>query len=239
MINCKHCGVELEPDMDVCPLCKQPVSPNKSTDKPGKKYEPQQKGTTDFETRVMSKNQRKSVWELVSIILVLLVLTTSVINLIISKDISWSEYPVAVCLIIFSYVSSFSFINKKREIQLVMAFVFASVFIFVLDYFTAGQNWAIHLGIPLLFFTNIISVGLFVVFRYSKQHGINLIAYTFLAASLLGICTEVIIDLYKHHEINLVWSLIIVASAIPVAIVLLFMHYRLKRGRDLSRTFHI
>ncbi|WP_224994775.1 DUF6320 domain-containing protein [Cesiribacter sp. SM1] len=187
----------------------------------------------------MSRPQRKAVWELVSIILILLITATSLINYIINKAISWSEYPVVVCLVIFSYVSSFAFLNRKREVQLLCSFVTASALILALDTFTRGDRWALQLGIPLLFFTNIIFIGLSAAFRISRQRGINLIAYSFLAAALLCVCVETITDNYIFNHITLTWSLIVCACVIPVAAVLLFMHFRLKKGRDLNKTFHI
>lgn len=240
MIICNNCGVELEPDMEVCPLCETPVNQEVPVEGAGAlQKRSAQKKTTYFETRNMSSPQRKAVWELVSIILILLIVATSLINYIINQEISWSEYPVAVCLIIFSYVSSFAFLNRKREIQLLCAFVSASILILALDTFTGGNNWALRLGIPLLFSTNIIFIGLLSVFRISRQRGINLIAYSFLAAALLCVCVETITDLYIFNHIRMAWSLIVCACVIPVAAVLLFMHYRMKKGRDLNKTFHI
>ena len=241
MTICKNCGVELEPDMDVCPLCETPVN-QKSPVKEGARAAINKPGgntATHFEKRNMSSPQRKAVWELVSIILILLMVATSLINFIINKEISWSEYPVAVCLIIFSYVTSFAFLNKSRVVQLLCALVTASLFILGLDVFTGGTSWALRLGIPLLFFSNIIFIGLLSVFRISRQRGINLIAFSFLAAALLCIGVEVVTDLYIFNHIRMAWSLIVSACVIPVAAVLLFMHYRMKRGRDLNKTFHI
>ncbi len=176
---------------------------------------------------------------MVSIILILLIVTTFLINFIINNEISWSEYPVAVCLVIFSYVTSFAFLIKRREIQLLCALIAASLFILGLDFFTRGNNWALRLGIPLLFYSNIIFIGLLSVFRITTQRGINLVAYSFFAAALLCVGVEVVIDMYIFNHIQMFWSLIVGACVIPVAAVLLFMHYRMKKGRDLYKTFHI
>ncbi len=181
----------------------------------------------------------QAVWELVTIIVVLLIIATSVINYIITKEISWSEYPLALYLMVFAYITSFAFLKMRRSIQLLVAFAGASVLIFVLDTITSGSNWALRLGIPLLFFANLVFAGLILVFRISRQRGINLIAYSFLAVSLLCVFVEAITDLYLFDNIRLTWSLIASACIIPVAAVLLFMHYRMKKGRYLNKTFHI
>ena len=238
MVTCKNCGVELEPDMEICPLCRQPVKPGTTTSGVKGETRPLSK-PADFEARTMSSSQRKAVWELVSIILILLVIVTSLLNYLINKTISWSEYPVAICLVIFSYVSSFSYVNKARKVQLLLAFVMASLLILTLDYFTGGRNWALQLGIPLLFSGNVIFVGLMSLIGIAKYRGVNLIAYWFLAAALLSLFVEAIVDRYMDNNISLLWSLIAAACIIPVATVLLFMHFRMKKNRDLNKTFHI
>jgi hypothetical protein len=35
------------------------------------------------------------------------------------------------------------------------------------------------------------------------------------------------------------WSLIVFACILPVAVILFYIHYRLNRGTDLRRFFHI
>lgn len=240
MILCKNCGVELEPDMKICPLCEEPVVPGTYTkENKLKKEKGGVKTYRDFETRTLSKPQRKAVWELISIILILLVIATGLINYIINRQISWSEYPIAICLIIFSYVSSFTYLNRRREAQLLFSFIASSFFILILDLITGGVDWALQLGIPLLFSANFIFIGLMATVRMSRQRGVNVIAYYFMAVPLLCFCIEIISDLYFRNTINFFWSLIVGACLIPVALVLLFMHYKLKKGQDLNKTFHI
>lgn len=239
MIICNNCGVELEQDMEICPLCQQPVSADAMAGRKAEDNKARQAGSIDTDNRSMSKPQRKAVWELASIILIILVIATSLINFIINKKISWSEYPVAICLIIFSYVSSFTFLNKRRVIQLFFAFVTASLFILVADNLTGGRSWALLLGVPLLFFSNLIFGVLLAVIHSAKQRGINLIAFSFIAAAVACLAIEAIVDLYTKDHIDLVWSLIVAACAFLVAVVLFFMHYRLKKGQDLNKTFHL
>lgn len=227
---CKNCGVELEPDIDFCPLCMEPVSENISSYKTVSKpvLEPADK-----------RLHRKAIWELVSIIFLLIIFVTSFLNYFLNKEISWSEYPVALCLISFSYVSGFVFLNKRRKIHIIIAFLASSVLILLLDQLTDGLQWALRLGIPLLFSVNLVLGSLLLIINSLKQKGINLIAYSILAASLLCILVEVITDLYINGSSHLVWSFIVLACVFPVAAVLLFVHFRMKKGNDLQKIFHI
>jgi len=229
MVICNNCGVELEPEMKVCPLCEQPVNSNVADKK--------NKSGPD-ETRLMSQPQRKATWEVVSVIVILTMIATSVINVIINKEFSWAEYPVAICLILFSYISVFAFLNKRREVQILSVMISASVLILILDELTDSRNWALYLGIPLIFVTNLTAIGLIRIIKRTRQRGINLLAYSILACALLTVCIEFILNRYLH-DLKLMWSLIVCASAVPVSAVLLFMHFKLKKGRDLNRTFHL
>jgi hypothetical protein len=237
MIICKHCGVELESDMLFCPLCKNQVKMDDLTSPVDqeihgfiKKSEP--------ETRA-ERTQRRFIWELISIILVLIIIVASLLNYILNREISWSEYPIAICLILFSYVSVLAFMKKNRIIQIISSFVIASLLILAFDQLTDGLKWSLQLGIPLLFFLNIVIASFLIIAKMLKQKGINLIAYAFLATALLCIFVEGTIDLYINVDINLVWSLIVCACVFPVVAILLYMHFRMKAGSDLGKTFHI
>ncbi|GEO07158.1 hypothetical protein AAE02nite_48220 [Adhaeribacter aerolatus] len=235
-IYCDHCGVELEAEMLVCPLCNNPVS--SSLEK--------QEGEVIISTislpyggKKMNQPQKKITWEVVSIVLFCAIIATSTINFIINKSITWAEYPIAICLIIFAYISVFAFLAQKTIVQLLVSFLVAAAALFLLDLLTNGLNWAPALAIPLLLATNLILIGLLVVFRSSREKGVNLIGYSFLGAALLCICIEAIWRFYLNQPFRLWWSVIVSLSVLPVSLVLLLMHYRYKRGRDLGKTFHI
>lgn len=236
MIICKNCGVELDPEMNECPLCERPIYGNENEPAQNRKNESK---FSYFDTRRMNQPQRKATWELVSVILILIIIITSIINFVVNGEISWSEYPVATSLVLFSYITCFAFLNKPREIQVLIVLISASMLIFLLDLATGEPFWARKLGIPILLILNAVIIGLMKIIQFSKERGVNLIAYFFLAAALLCLGIETTIDNYLGTHPKLVWSLIVSACVVPIATVLLFMHYRMKRGRDLKKTFHI
>jgi hypothetical protein len=66
-----------------------------------------------------------------------------------------------------------------------------------------------------------------------------LIAFSFIAAAMLCICTDAVLSYFTNHFFRLRWSIIVSACIIPVTVILFFVHYRLKKGRNLKRAFHI
>jgi fatty acid desaturase len=232
MIICKNCGVELESDMQSCPLCTQNVDEEPAASTYNEKI-------LSKEGRRMTQPQRRETWEIVSIVILLVMVVTSLLNIILNREISWAQYPLASCIVLFTYITVFAFTNTKWEIQLLYVFIISSVLIYMLDFFTLGLSWSIHLGIPLLFFVNILLIAMRQIYRRVKRKGINLIAFAFIAAALLCLFTEALIDFYMDGIIRLVWSLIVVGCVLPIVIFLLYMHIRLNKGTDLQRTFHI
>lgn len=233
MIICKNCGVELEDDMLNCPLCGESVTGNKNV-QPATPAE-----LPAFTYAKMSQPQRKFTWEIVSLILFSGAFAAFIVDFIINRQITWSELPVAISLAVFCYVSLFAFWHKQIIIQITAGFVLASLCLLILDELTGGLQWAVKLGMPLLFTSSLVIAALIAIIRQSKFKGINLIAYAFLGAALLCICTDGALSFFKTGSFHFTWSIIVFACAAPVVLVLLFVHFRLKRGRSLEKTFHV
>jgi hypothetical protein len=230
---CKNCGVELEDDMLVCPLCGQPVNSNAPANTRAA-Y-----GKQTYGYREMSKPQKKFTWEIVSLILLSAAIATFVVDFIISRRITWSEFPAAICLTIFCYVSLFAFWNQTTLVDMAGGFILSSLCLVILDLFTAGIQWSVKLAIPLLFISNVVTAALIAVIRQARYKGINLIAYIFLGAAVLCVFIDGILSFFKTGLFQIEWSVIVIACTIPVVIVLLFVHFRLKKGRSLEKTFHV
>ena len=231
MAICKNCGVELEDNIQICPLCGQHLHAHKIK-------EPTFRQPLLYNKR-MTAPQKKFTWEIISLILLSAIAATFIINFIINKSITWSEYPVAVSLIIFSYISVFSFWQQRTTTQMMVGFVLASVCMLTLDAITSGIDWSLKLGVPLLLAVNLIAAGFLVIIDISRYKGINLLAWAFLCAALLCMAIEGILSYYQTKTTHLTWSVIVGGCTIPVVLVLLFVHFRLRKGRSLEKTFHI
>jgi hypothetical protein len=230
--------VELENNMQSCPLCGASVAgdhqthnirPAASTIQP----------ISPYSHRKMDQPQKRFTWEIVSIILLSGVIAMLIIDFAMNRRLTWSEYLAAICLTIFSYVSFFAFWNQRTIIDIAGGFIASCICILMLDALIGSFDWAIKLGIPLLFACNVVIATLLAAIQISRHKGINLIAYSFIAAALLCICIEGILSYFINNLFHLWWSLIVTACIFPIALVLLFVHFRLQRGRSLQKTFHI
>lgn len=237
MIYCNNCGVSLDDETTQCPLCHETVhndgtqNINRTGAVLANKF--------SCPPRKMTRPQKKIVWEIVSITIISMVVVNVLIDLIINKQITWSQYPVSVCMILFSYISSFAFSKQNTTLKIIFGILASTVSLILVDSLVDGISWSVKLAIPLLLSGNLIAGLLLVVIKKSKRKGINLIAYFFMAVALYVLCIEAILSIYKTGTIQLYWSIIVLVCMFPVALVLFFVHYRLTKTQNLERIFHI
>jgi len=240
MKTCPQCGVELDEQMAVCPLCKsgldRPSSPIEDSsspdDRPGRKF------YIDY-FRLTFQQKRKLFWELSGIILFSGILVTLIIDFVTTKSITWSRYTVTVFLVLFVNITLLSFWRHRLLFLLGGSFLSTSVLLVLLDMYNKRIRWGTQLGVPLLLAFYIIVLLLTMLTRSTEHKGFNILGYCFLAAGIMAMCIEVIISWYFLKDITLGWSLIVFACMVPIAAILFFFHYRLNRGMDLRRFFHI
>lgn len=233
MIYCKKCGVELEEGVIHCPLCATPIN---NADASLKNLTNQSPFTPEKE---MTSPQKRLVWEIISIAILSSVVVTLSIDFLLNQQIKWSEYPVVISMMVFSYISSFAFLKTNALIKIVVGFLGACLFMVLIDMLTFGLAWAFTIGIPLLFLGNLIAIVLFVSFRKLKRKSISFAAYSLVAMGAYSVCIDAVISYSKTSSIVLSWSGIVLASVLPVAAVLLYIHFRLTKNKEIERIFHL
>ncbi len=111
--------------------------------------------------------------------------------------------------------------------------------LFLFDLFSPPVDWFYALGLPITI-ALFISVSI-VSFLWKVAHfkGFNILAFAFVVLSGFCLVTEVIIDKYMFNAVEIRWSAIVAVSLLPIALVLLFVHYRMKKGKRLDSYFHV
>lgn len=241
MNTCKNCGVELDVEMNFCPLCGLKSNQiNEPLRVEFKEKVPFEKEHDPFGFKSLTQNQKsKVVWELITIILVSGIMVSFILNLILNQQITWSKYTITVGIYLFINLTLLSFLQKRLVALLAGSFITTALLLLMIDLFTLKIGWGFKLGIPIIFFIYLIVFLLITAIRHSNQKGVNIIAYFLMATGILGMCIESILDIHLSGILKLQWSVILLVSVMPVSTILLFIHYRLKRATDLKRFFHI
>ncbi|MFP4047916.1 MAG: DUF6320 domain-containing protein [Bacteroidales bacterium] len=241
MKTCNYCGVELENSMNFCPLCGEPLM-----DKDHEKTEYIQVRKRQQEEKLLTPYQKLTVfqklkifWQISAIIFISGILVTLVIDLLANNAITWSKYPIAACVVLFINTTLITFLYKRMSLLLIGSFISTSGLLLLIDMFDKASGWSVKIGVPILLAAYIIVVLLVKLIKKVEQKSLNVIAYSLISAGLLSICTEVIISLYSKNQLHIEWSLIVMISVLVISAILLYIHFKLRKGIDLKRFFHI
>jgi hypothetical protein len=234
MSICKKCGVELEEGLEICPLCNNPLrDEDTAINLPGKN------GTNEGYSPLTRKEKVRLFWELSTLFHFSALVVTLLIDIITNGRPSWSLYVVTSLVASYVYITLLTLAVSKLWIFLPGLLVNSLGFLALLDLLHNGMEWFINPGLPLAGFF-VILLGLVMYFAYrTSQKGFNIIGFAALAIGIYCILAEIFISLAHKNEIVLSWSVIVAASILPFSLFLFFFHYRLKRGRDLRRFFHL
>lgn len=238
---CSNCGVELDEHLQACPLCGFSTfdQPAERTEKRNFPADQQSEKLLSDYVKLTKDQKRKLFWELSGIILFSGILVTFMIDVVASKTITWSRYSITVCLVLFANVTLLSFWRHRFLMLLGGSFITTSLLLVLLDLYNNKVGWGSQLGIPLLLFIYLIIFILGLLIRIIKHRGFNILGLVFVAFGVLSLCIEGVLSRYFAHKITFQWSLIVLACMVPIAAILFFFHYRLNRGIELRRFFHI
>ena len=232
MAICVNCGVELDEGLKICPLCGK--DPSKITE------EEDNSGTYPSEIiHLQKKENRKYYWELSGILAFSGIAVCTIIELLISKELKWSllsDVSIAAAWVILT-LYQFKYKNPVIMISSLLLIILAALFL--IDLIATGRAWYLPVGLPVTI--NLFFAAGIVIFLYRTLHlkGLNIIAAGLMVLSGFLIVLEIILDKYLNGTVNLRWSLITGVSILPVALILFFYYYRLKKGNRLDSFFHI
>lgn len=241
MVKCPNCGVEAEENANFCSLCGEPLIENSADNEAfiqSGKLRREEKLLTDYQ-QLTSFQKRKIFWQISGLILVAGIIITLLIDFVGNRNITWSKYPATISLVLLINFTLNTFLRNKITLMVVLSFLSVTGLFILFDVYAGGTEWEIKLGIPILLAAYLTVFILIFLVRKTKQKGLNIIAYSMIAAGLFSIYTEGMISVYFRNAVYIGWSLIVMVSVALISMLLLFIHYRLKKATDLKRFFHI
>lgn len=227
---CPNCGVILDEGVEVCPLCKS--GPDEGSNEQTELY------PSDI-LHLSEKKSRIHLWELSAILAFSASLICIIVDMVIIKGLDWSLYAITSIAGLWLFITAFAFLLKRPFLLgLSLSLVTLAVLI-IFDLLSPPLSWFVSIGLPVsLSFWILFSIFLFTVRKLSSR-GFNVLAIVFIELSILCLCIELFTDLALKDKIVIDWSAISAATLVPIAGILFYMHYRMKRGKDLGSFFHI
>jgi hypothetical protein len=232
MTICVNCGVELDTGFSVCPLCGKDPRTEVPQDNPSLNYPSEI-------IRLHSKEIRMSLWELTGIIAFSAVVVCTIVDLIITKRLGWSL--ISDIFVLGGWITFTLFLHAYKRTYVIIPGLLITILaaLFTIDLLGKGESWFLPVGLPLTVSVFIAAGIIIMLWRVANLKGLNILAATLLVLSGLCILTEMIVETYLKGYVSLRWSLIASISIFPLALILLFYHYRLKKGNLLDSFFHV
>ena len=232
MILCANCGVELDDGLKICPLCGKAPGNNIEKGHPSS-YSP-----TEI-IGLQRKENKKYLWELSGIISFSGIAVCTIVDLLISKGLRWSLLSDVSILALWVILTLFMYSSRRTFIIVPALMVTILASLYLIDLITDGRSWFFPVGLPVTIAAFISAGIVMILYRLANFKGLNIFAAAFIVLSGFCIIIEMALDKYLDGIVDLRWSLIAAISILPVALILFFYHYRLKKGNRLDSFFHI
>jgi hypothetical protein len=234
MSYCTNCGVELDNELISCPLCGFAAGKEDKTENTLKS----EHYPSDI-ILLYKKETRRHIWELSAIITFSGIMVCTIVDFVIRKNLTWSLYADTSILASWIFLTLILLTFKKYFIIIpgFLLTILATLFLF--DLFSPPVNWFYGIGLPVtLAFFVCISI-MVTLWKVAHFKGFNILAFAFFVLSGFCIVSEVFINKYLFNRVDIRWSAIVAVSLLPIALVLLFVHYRMKKGKRLDSYFHV
>lgn len=234
MSYCVNCGVELDEEFNACPLCGFTIG-KKDIIKPI----PQSEFYPSDIILLHKKETSRHIWELSGIISFSGIAVCTIVDLVIFKRLSWSLYADTSFLASWICLTLILLAFRKYFIIIAGLLITILTMLFLFDLFSPHVNWFYGIGLPITI-ALFVSISIVVVlWNVAHFKGFNILAFAFFVLSGFCFVSEVFIDKYLFNAVEIRWSAIVAVSILPIALVLLFVHYRMKKGKRLDSYFHV
>lgn len=226
MAICKSCGVDLGDGNDTCPLCE----------------------ATENNLRVVSPadvlnisklENGRQLFELTLLLLSCGIIITIAIDAVFGKGLNWSLFTSTCIGYVMAVITVLYFWHSQPYPLIMSLMVSTLLLLYLIEKMTGNSGWFISVAGPLAFSLFVLAGLVVFLNSLSLYKGLNLIALILIALAVLMLLTEFLTDRAGTGIFKPQWSVVTAASLAIIALILIFVHYRLKRGRSLGRLFHV
>jgi len=227
MSICNNCGVDLGEGNEKCPLCKPTEHRTIHIVSPADLF--------NFSKIVKTR----TLYEITMLLLVSGVIVTIAIDFVFEKGMSWSLLTTTCIGYLISLVSGIYFLRGRPYLMIGATMTATLLFLWLTDLLTGNHGWFGTIAAPLVISGALLTMAVIFLNSLSKYRGLNLLSTILIAMAVHAVIIEYLTDKLLTSAFNPQWSVVTAASLIIIALIFLFVHYRLKRGRSLGRLFHV
>lgn len=167
------------------------------------------------------------------------VIITIAIDAVFGRGMSWSLATTTCIGYLIVMVSGTYPLRQKPYLMITVTAAATLVFLWLIDHLTGAHGWFWTVACPMTVSAALLTVAVIFLNSLSRYRGLNLLATILVAVAMFTVITEFLIDRLLTSKFTPQWSVVTAASLFIIAMIFIFIHYRLKRGRSLGRLFHI
>ncbi|GAA0116151.1 DUF6320 domain-containing protein [Clostridium senegalense] len=224
MSYCPKCGVEVNPNVKKCPLCKFAL-PYIDTNSSESFYASFPNAVNIYNKKV--KEFKKILFSIIKAFCICSMFITLFCNFYISGKLTWSKYST-VCIIAAMFYFYLMLDLQWKFKNFIIGFGLNTfILILLLDIFDGNLSWSIKLGLPFIVMTICLLSICYEVFRIAKHKYFNVAGYTLIALSVYCIGIDGFISLTLYNSFKLRWSLLVTIVLLPLGLVLIYIHHKL------------
>lgn len=229
MSYCVHCGVELDPSLNKCPLCSTPVlDPNNIPYFEVSSPYPAIKGKVE-------PIRKKDAAIFVSVLFITICITCGLLNWLVFSASLWSLLVTGFCLVLWVICIPFIFYRKLSPyLSVFLDGLAVSFYLYLISRLTGSADWLFYLGLPIVAMSTILSeVFMLFILRVNRSFfAVTLYILSLISLSCIG--TELLCRNYLGDPLRVTWSAIVLTVCVVfiIAIVTILL---LPRVREEAR----
>jgi hypothetical protein len=236
MPYCPRCGVELDPSVETCPLCRTPI-PRFPDLGAGEPAWPAPGLLGDPAKRYVGGVQiRRRVFGILTAVLAAASAAVLSVDLLRAGMLSWSLYAAAALCGAWGMAAALFLSYRRPLVAVPVCFGIVTVVLAAFDASDGRWHWFLPLGLPLMILAAAAVAGGWLLLRRARGYYLLGVVAGLLAVTLVGV--DVLVETWLSKP-ALGWSLIVDVVLVPLTLAFFYLHFGLKVPVDLRRTFHL
>lgn len=222
MPYCVNCGVELNNGAKRCPLCNTEVILSETL------VEHVTSNSLPQQRHVVESAFDKKLWiQVVSVLMVIPALTSIVVNAAFGEGLTWSLYVVASLGAVWVWCVS-PFLYRRNIVPLWIAIDELAMLglLYLVDAMSPSSGWFAPLALPITVCLAVLVLSMVALARKGVLRELRAVAATLIAVCILCLVIEGAVDLYRTGTIMLQWSLLVLASCVPLSVIAIMLQRR-------------
>lgn len=233
MSYCVNCGVELEKDCKVCPLCHTLViNPSQRTAPAAPASYPRIPGS-------IAPAQREDVCILMTVILAATAISCGLLNFFFFQKTHWSLYVIGACILLWIFCSPVFFPSRILPwVSLLLDGIGIALYFGFVALLHPGRGWYVAIALPLTALGNALVQLFLFLSRHPRSSILSQAAVFFCEAAIVSVSIELLTRNYVHAPLTLSWSAIILTCCLIIDVALITILQRTRLREEVRRRMH-